>query len=245
MKTPVVVGALVVVAFVAGRLSTQAPLDAAARGAAARIPSGNGDVNGDGTIDVTDVIHTCRWLFSDGEAPVPIECPPAGDGRLPSTGQTECYGFLERRGWFSVLCEGPEIPGQDGTYQAGCPSEGSFVDNGDGTLTDTCTGLMWQKQRAPGMYAWRQALQYCEDLTLAGHTDWRLPNLRELRSIVDYGRYSPSIDPAFQGDGAGYWSFSTLVNDPANAWYVRFFVGVVGSRSKTTADYVRAVRTGP
>ena len=58
--------------------------------------------------------------------------------------------------------------------------EGRFVDNGDGTVTDNCTGLMWAKNSTPTSYHWQAALQYCDALDFAGHTDWRPPNIMEL-----------------------------------------------------------------
>ncbi len=66
-----------------------------------------------------------------------------------------------------------------------------FLDGGDGTVTDAATGLMWQQangEENPGDYQfdWRNALSYCEDLSLAGYDDWRLPDVKELQSIVDY-----------------------------------------------------------
>jgi len=99
-----------------------------------------------------------------------------------------------------------------------------FVDNGDGTLTDLATGLMWQKVDSVVTYNWEQALDYAEDLELADYSDWRLPNVKELQGIVDYTR-SPAtsgtaaIDPLFdstaiineggQLDYASYWSGTT------------------------------------
>jgi len=73
----------------------------------------------------------------------------------------------------------------------GNKSNNSFIDNGNGTISDTSTGLMWHKATAPGIYTWKQALSYCESLILAGQDDWRLPNKNELQSIVDYSRYNP------------------------------------------------------
>jgi hypothetical protein len=61
----------------------------------------------------------------------------------------------------------------------------ALIDNGNGTVTDTGSGLMWQKATAPGTYTWQAALSYCENLSLAGHSDWRLPNRNELESLVD------------------------------------------------------------
>jgi hypothetical protein len=70
-----------------------------------------------------------------------------------------------------------------------------FVDNGDGTVTDRATGLMWQKADSGSGMDWQNALAYAENLGLAGYDDWRLPNVKELNSIVDYTR-SPSASDA-------------------------------------------------
>jgi hypothetical protein len=118
--------------------------------------------------------------------------------------------------------------------------EGRFVDNGDGTVTDT--GLTWQQETAPDMYTWAEALQYCEGLELGGETDWRLPNVRELESIVDFGRYNPAIDPVFSAESSWYWSSSSSVGGPSRAWHVSFTDGRVSHGGKDGACYVRAVR---
>jgi len=73
---------------------------------------------------------------------------------------------------------------------------GDFTDNGDGTVTDNNTGLTWQ-QAEGGSMNWEDALIYCEDLSLAGYTDWRLTNIKELESIIDDNIYDPAIDTNF------------------------------------------------
>ena len=76
-----------------------------------------------------------------------------------------------------------------------------FVDNGNGTLTDKETGLMWQKNNVVDYQQWTQAKSYCEDLQLGGHSDWRLPDKDELSGIFDkvyYGQSGIAIDPAFE-----------------------------------------------
>ena len=113
-------------------------------------------------------------------------------------------------------------------------------------MTDNCTGLMWQQDTAPGTYTWQEALKYCEGLDLGGHDDWRLPNVRELHSIVDYGRVLPAIDPVFGAQSDWYWSSSSSAAFPDVAWDVRFYDGNVfrGSR-KGGGGFVRAVRNAP
>jgi len=137
------------------------------------------------------------------------------------------------------------------------------MDNLDGTVTDTCTGLMWQKDTADvsgngsngdwaDRVAWQDALKYCENVSFAGHDDWRLPNVRELQSIVDYGRHKPACDPIFQDDpslgwGVQYWSSSfCYINWPGRYWCVDFINGgVFHWEDWNPGYYVRAVRNAP
>ncbi len=95
-------------------------------------------------------------------------------------------------------------------YVRGNPHYGKndFVDNKDGTITDRATGLTWTRADSGRPLDWQQALAWAEGLKLAGHDDWRLPNAKELQSIVDYTRApdpvdkktptGPAIDPMFQ-----------------------------------------------
>jgi len=117
-----------------------------------------------------------------------------------------------------------------------------FVDNGDGTITDNATGLMWQKDDSQTGLNWEEALNWVQQKNAEnylGHNDWRLPNVKELQSIVDYSRSpqatnSAAIDSIFncstitdEGGGTNYpfyWSGTTHVNmiDASNAAYVCF-----------------------
>jgi len=107
-----------------------------------------------------------------------------------------------------------------------------LIDNGDGTVTDLATGLVWQRADSGAGMSWEDALAYAEDLELAGFDDWRLPDAKELQSIVDYGRCpdttgSAAIDPVFQAtaisnenhevDFAAYWTGTTHVRASASA----------------------------
>jgi len=143
-------------------------------------------------------------------------------------------------------------------------SSDHLVDNHDGTITDTATGLMWQKcgmgqtynsstngcDGSASEYTWQQALAECENFVLAGHSDWRLPNRNELQSIIDYSRYNPAIDTIYFSNtmSSGYWSSTTdayKTSDIYYAWLVHFDYGYVSNEYKNYNYYVRAVRSGP
>lgn len=118
--------------------------------------------------------------------------------------------------------------------------ENDFVDNNDGTITDLATGLMWQQDDSQVSMDWEEALYYAENLELAGYDDWRLPNAKELQSIVDYNRSlqttnSPAIDELFSTtsviDPDGdlnypyFWTGTTHldgINPYSNAVYIAF-----------------------
>jgi len=127
----------------------------------------------------------------------------------------------------------------------GGQTQNRFVDNGDGTVTDASTGLMWQQATAPGTYTWQQALSYCEGLSLAGHTDWRLSTIKELESIVNLARYNPSIDSAFlDTQSSYYWSSTTYALNTEYAWIMDFYSGFDYEDDKSYSRQVRAVRGG-
>ena len=123
---------------------------------------------------------------------------------------------------------------------------GRFRDNGDGTVMDMTTGLMWQQEEVKAV-TWEEALAYCENLDLAGYRGWRLPNIRELLSLVDDIRRDPSINTVFFPGcrPSIYWSSTTHILYPGFAWYVKFNDGRVhGGGHKGRRYYVRAVRGG-
>jgi hypothetical protein len=124
--------------------------------------------------------------------------------------------------------------------------KGHFIDNGDGTVTDPSSGLMWQQTTAPGSYTWEQALSYCENLALAGYTDWRLPTIRDLDSIVDLNIGAPAIDSTYFPDTvpALFWSASPGVYDTTSAWSLAFNYGYGLCLNKPASLYIRSVRGG-
>jgi hypothetical protein len=162
---------------------------------------------------------------------------------LPGTGQVTSYA-----------------PGDDADVGGGGAL--SYEDNGDGTVTDVRTGLTWEKKTGANVNSvcsWHDAFANVAELNamkFAGHDDWRLPNVRELLSIVDYGQSNPSIHPIF-GPTAGaltvasYWSSTSwAAYQPAQtAWAVNFSDSVVDYAGmlpfdKASVNRVRAVRGG-
>jgi hypothetical protein len=124
--------------------------------------------------------------------------------------------------------------------------DNSFIDNGNGTVTDTNSGLMWQQATPPGTFTWQQALNYSENLTLGGYSDWRLPDRNELQSLVDYARYNPAIDIMFfPGTQASpYWSSTTHAEYLDHAWVIYFDPqGIFNRNDKSGYGCVRAVRS--
>ena len=121
-----------------------------------------------------------------------------------------------------------------------------FTSNNNGTVTDSATALVWQTG-TEGILTWPNAITYCEGLTLGGRSDWRLPNINELASILDYTKStSPSINTtAFPGTQSNYyWSSSTYIQDTSTAWLIYFGNGDMVYGNKSNNNYVRCV-TGP
>jgi hypothetical protein len=125
---------------------------------------------------------------------------------------------------------------------------------GGKTVVDQGTGMEWQKSDDATPRNWQNGLAYCENLSLNSKTDWRLPNIRELKSIVNISRYHPASDPVFTSRFSSYWSATTVAtvaavtaatNQPAtSAWIVNFANGDDNWYVKTDSYLVRCVRGG-
>lgn len=135
------------------------------------------------------------------------------------------------------------IYGEDNDYSTVPPS---FTDNGNQTVTDNNTGLVWQKEDNNRTYAWKEAGVYCSGLALGNQEDWRLPTRRELMSIVDYGTFSPTIDATYfpKTNSSHYWSSTISASYSSDAWRVYFGYGYVYYGNRDLNCYVRCVRGG-
>ncbi len=185
------------------------------------------------------------------------------------TGQDRCFNNTRE---ISCPAEGGAFHGQDAQYEANPPA---YKDNGDGTITDLNTGLMWQKTPdLKNKATFPKAVAGARKCTLGGHTDWRLPSIKELYSLIDFRGYSarsvaqsvPYIntdyfDFAHGNENAGerlidaqYWSsteyVSTTMNGNATVFGVNFADGRIKGYPKTgrgraNRQFVRYVRGNP
>ncbi|MGR0481469.1 MAG: Lcl C-terminal domain-containing protein [Candidatus Electronema sp. V4] len=138
-----------------------------------------------------------------------------------------------------------------------------LIDNGNGTITDSKTGLMWKQcieglsgsgcaTGSAGSFTWQQALQQLGTVNagggFAGHADWRLPNINELRSIVEEQCYNPAINATRfpNTPSLHFWSGSPVAVNSGYAWSVDFSLGDsgYGNRNRNAVSAVRLVRGG-
>mgnify|MGYP006277261171 CR=1 FL=1 len=124
-----------------------------------------------------------------------------------------------------------------------------YIDGKDGTVTDTRTGLVWQKNEGLSSATWEEALSYANKLSFAGHNDWRLPNVKELESLSSPYAIKPAIDSSVfpETQNQPYWTSTTLLARRGNgnqAWSIDFNYGVVDYHPKSDQLHVRLVRGG-
>lgn len=159
------------------------------------------------TLYVSDVMNGSQAMFGVNFA----------DGRIKGYGIGTIHG-REEKTFFVIYVRGNTSYGIN-----------AFVDNGDGTITDQATGLTWMQANNGSGLDWENALAYCSNLDYASIDDWRLPNAKELHSIVDYSRSpdtsnSAAIDPIFQ--------ISTITNEAGQPDYPAFW----SSTTHATSD---------
>jgi len=201
----------------------------------------------------------CVGSLSDGVTTLDValtSCTPAPTAPtkafVPQTGQTTSFD-----------ANNPQR--DDGALQKGVPKPTPrFTDNGNGTITDNLTGLIWLKNaNCPGTGDWQTALNDVASLNSAGtmnsnncgdtssggshQTDWRLPNVRELQSLVDYGNFNPALPTGapFTSAQSVYWSSTTRAPDSNQAWVVILVDGGVTAGIKSGGSFsVLPVRGG-
>jgi hypothetical protein len=159
----------------------------------------------EGEPDISGLKLYCTWAVRNGQL---------GVVSLPKTGQTASHAA-----------------GDDGDLQKGLswPTP-RFADNGNGTITDLLTGLMWQKTPPTYIRTWADALANANNLTLAGYSDWRMPNRKELRSLIGYSQPNSAswlINEGFTAASYYYWSATPYPVGAQHAWIVFMSQGQV------------------
>ena len=186
-----------------------------------------------------------------GRSPFRAPCPVDGPAPVSQTGQTICYNPGIPYG--EIDCAST---GQDGELRRGVewPRQ-RFVDNLDGTVTDHLTGLIWLKDaNCFGERTWGEALSDCNGLESGscGLSDgsssgtWRLPNIKELFSLLDYGETGHALPSGhlFTNLGMTYWSSTNDANYNHNAWRISLFSGSVSYDNMTDIFFVLPVKGG-
>jgi len=203
------------------------------------------DINDDNRVSAWDYIILTLQYGRDGFDTCGAGIAPA---QIAKTGQNTCYDSV-----------GVEIncldTGQDGEYQMGVTGPSTrFTDHGDGTVTDNLTGLMWtwDAQQISGTTIWSEAITACNDLDHATYTDWRLPNVRELLSLIDYVEITPALPlghPFLNVLSDVYWTSTTAPFNSDHAFYVHIGIGYSYNRDKVSnpsyAWCVRGETNGP
>jgi hypothetical protein len=141
-----------------------------------------------------------------------------------------------------------------------------FVNNGDETVTDKFTGIVWMQKASEDKMTWEEAIQYCEDLQFASQKDWKLPSNKELTSLVDLRKQKPAIDTSVFQDvdyKAYYWSRTPETRDASrnlmsettvqpedlqinnaneNAWAQSFMLGAAWRAPRRMLAFARCMR---
>jgi hypothetical protein len=169
---------------------------------------------------------------------------------VAKTGQTQCWDAQGN----SIVCSGT---GQDGEYQKGVAGPSPrFSDNDDGTVTDNLTDLIWlQNANCFGYRNWSTALTdsntlnsgECDLTDGSAPGDWRLPNVKELQSLIDFGNFDPALPDGHPFSGVQsyyYWSSTTSAYGTTYAWFVFLNSGYVYFYNKAYTYSVWPVRGG-
>ncbi|MCP4214004.1 MAG: DUF1566 domain-containing protein [bacterium] len=179
---------------------------------------------------------------------------------LTMRGQRSVFGFNFADGRIKSYPDGTRGAGRQFVrcVRGNAYGENKFADNDDGTITDLATGLTWMKADSGKKMTWEQALKYAENVEVAGKSDWRLPNVKELQSIVDYSRApdardkksrAAAIDPVFRLTEMESWHWSSTTHiETRGGYYVCFGQGLsawVYQGRKMNAHGAGAVRSDP
>ncbi len=200
-----------------------------------------GDVNGDGELNISDAIFLLNFLLRDGDALPRLRTSGTA---LPTTGQRFCWSGV--RGELQSPCPGPDEDdyGQDASFDAGYPHDFELVmadpeDSSTWITVDHAMGLMWMYRPRPRRESWRSALKSIQGDEVGGFDDWRMPNLFEMMSIINAG--AVTVEDGSQPEPLGrtvyadyffiqsnneFWTSTSCVDDASRAFSVEFSRGL-------------------
>lgn len=152
----------------------------------------------------------CETLFPSTEQPI------VNNYVLTATGQITAYN--ENGEIIDDIEQDDSLYGQDAHYISG--SSMSYTDNGNGTITDDVTGLMWQQDPSASTYTWEEAVDYCNALKLGGYDDWRMPSAKELFSLSDFNEGWPYLNTEY------FYLASGNITKDEQYWTMNYYVGI-------------------
>ena len=222
-------------------------LPAAFAAAAALALTAAGALPAQTSVSVDGIIESTSGGLRFPDGSVQTRAVEVAPGAVDGTGGAGCFNA-------AGVTRSCPFTGEDGEHRAGVDwSERRFFDRGDGTIDDRLTGLMWLKDAdcVGGKVEWQAALTWvgvtlnfsplvsCTDYTAGTHQDWRLPNVKELESLVDYGASNPALPPGhpFANANPGqifYWSSTSTALDRTQAWVVN--LGLQGNNFTLDKD---------
>ena len=197
---------------------------------------------GDGIINGPEVCDDGAGL-NGTEGYCNSDCTGSTTGAL-CTGQTKCYNDTEE-----IACpiEGEDFYGQDAQYINYCKPMNYTIEGSEPEeiVVSHYTGLEWQRVISLDIYTWQEAVSYCETLDYGGYDDWRLPEMKNLISLNDFGTADPSLYSGFTNK-VSQSSYSFWAEDypflEEKAWSVGFQFGVAGVGYKTSPSRILCVR---
>jgi hypothetical protein len=174
----------------------------------------------------------------------PVRSDGTGSNSIPRSGQDMCFSAI------GAIVPCPDS-GQDGALQMGAPWPKPRLIARRETVLDKLTGLQWTKlaNQAGNTVDWESSIDIIKRMNedkAFGFADWRLPNIRELESLVDAGSHTPALPHGypFKDVGEFYWSSTTSTYDPHYAWVLYTEDGSVGVGYKSDSSFlIWAVRT--
>jgi len=232
----------------------------------------NADINRDGKIDTEDLEIMQKEMDRDNCFTVNCYADLNGDGRVDGNdgevliaefGKEDCFfGTGDMFGEQTDLSQAEEEPAFDSAQVEDAEegrglTETRFIDHGDGTVTDPETGLMWTKNA--NIYGdtllFHQALEYIEGMNGGrhanfGYTDWRLPSLSELESLIDYTRLTrkghtlPSGHPFDHVKSFNFNDKLSYIGTSNHSWFISLYCMLVGHNVNSCYGYVWPVRGG-